>query len=108
MRMSYFTDELVTPEILERSRRDAERVYVGKRKGDPGIGQEEINGLIAAAKDGKQVVRLKSGDPFVFGRGGEEFEQLRQAGIPVFVVPGITAAFGCAAEVGLPLRIPAR
>ena len=78
MRMSYFYDELVTPEILERSRRDAERVFVGKRKGEPGIGQDEINRrLIAAAKAGKQVVRLKSGDPFVFGRGGEELEQLR-------------------------------
>lgn len=99
-----FYDELVTPEVLERSRRDAERVFVGKRKGEPGIGQDEINRrLVAAAKDGKQVVRLKSGDPFVFGRGGEELEHLRQAGIPTFVVPGITAALGCAAEAGLPL-----
>ena len=99
-----FYDELVTSEILERSRRDAERVFVGKRKGEPGMGQDAINRLlVAAAKAGKQVVRLKSGDPFVFGRGGEELEYLRQAGVSTFVVPGITAALGCAAEVGLPL-----
>jgi uroporphyrin-III C-methyltransferase/precorrin-2 dehydrogenase/sirohydrochlorin ferrochelatase len=99
-----FYDELVTPEVLERCRRDAERVFVGKRKGEPGIGQDEINRrLVAAAAAGKQVVRLKSGDPFVFGRGGEELEYLRQAGVPAFVVPGITAALGCAAEAGLPL-----
>ena len=99
-----FHDELVTPEILDRARRDAERVFVGKRKGEPGIGQAEINRLlVAAAKAGKQVVRLKSGDPFVFARGGEELEQLRQAGVAAFVVPGITAALGCAAEAGLPL-----
>ncbi len=99
-----FYDELVGPEILDRARRDAERVFVGKRQGVPGIGQAEINRrLIEAAQSGRHVVRLKGGDPFIFGRGGEELEALEQAGIPVHVVPGITAALGCAAEVGLPL-----
>jgi uroporphyrin-III C-methyltransferase/precorrin-2 dehydrogenase/sirohydrochlorin ferrochelatase len=99
-----FYDELVTAEVLDRSRRDAERVFVGKRKGEPGIGQDEINRrLVEAAQAGKSVVRLKGGDPFIFGRGGEELEHLRQAGVPTFVVPGITAALGCAAEAGLPL-----
>ncbi len=73
-----FYDELVTPEILDRSRRDAELVFVGKRKGEPGIGQDEINRrLVEAANAGKNVVRLKGGDPFIFGRGGEELEHLR-------------------------------
>ena len=99
-----FYDELVTPGILDRARRDAERVFVGKRRGEPGIGQDEINRrLAAAAGAGRRVVRLKGGDPFIFGRGGEELEFLRQANIPVVVVPGISAALGCAAESGLPL-----
>jgi uroporphyrin-III C-methyltransferase/precorrin-2 dehydrogenase/sirohydrochlorin ferrochelatase len=99
-----FYDELVTDAVLDRARRDAERVFVGKRRGEPGIGQDEINRrLVQAARAGLRVVRLKGGDPFVFGRGGEELEHLRAHDIAVTVVPGITAALGCAAEAGLPL-----
>jgi uroporphyrin-III C-methyltransferase/precorrin-2 dehydrogenase/sirohydrochlorin ferrochelatase len=101
-----FYDELVTPGILDRARRDAERVFVGKRRGIPGIGQDEINRRLRdAARDGRNVVRLKGGDPFVFGRGGEELDYLRRFDIPVIVVPGVTAALGCAAEAGLPLTL---
>jgi uroporphyrin-III C-methyltransferase / precorrin-2 dehydrogenase / sirohydrochlorin ferrochelatase len=99
-----FYDELITPEILDRTRRDAERVFVGKRRGRPGIGQQAINErLVAAAREGLSVVRLKGGDPFIFGRGGEELEALRAAGVDTVTVPGVTAALGCAAEAGLPL-----
>lgn len=99
-----FYDELVSEEILDRARRDAERIFVGKRSGRPGVAQETINQRLAeAARQGLNVVRLKGGDPFIFGRGGEELEYLRQAEIAVVVVPGITAALGCAAEAGLPL-----
>jgi uroporphyrin-III C-methyltransferase/precorrin-2 dehydrogenase/sirohydrochlorin ferrochelatase len=99
-----FYDELVSPEILDRARRDAEQVFVGKRKGQPGIGQDSINRQLAeAAMAGRIVVRLKGGDPFIFGRGGEELDYLQKAGIAVMIVPGITAALGCAAEAGLPL-----
>jgi uroporphyrin-III C-methyltransferase / precorrin-2 dehydrogenase / sirohydrochlorin ferrochelatase len=101
-------DELVTAEILDRARRDAKRIFVGKRRGQPGIGQDEINRRLAElARAGEHVVRLKGGDPFVFGRGGEELEYLRAQGIAVTVVPGITAALGCAAEAGLPLTFRA-
>ena len=99
-----FYDELITPEILDRARRDAERVFVGKRRGQPGIGQQAINErLVAAARQGLNVVRLKGGDPFIFGRGGEELDALRAAGVEAVTVPGVTAALGCAAEAGLPL-----
>jgi uroporphyrin-III C-methyltransferase / precorrin-2 dehydrogenase / sirohydrochlorin ferrochelatase len=99
-----FYDELVTAAVLDRARRGAEQLFVGKRRGEAGIGQDEINRrLVAAARAGRRVVRLKGGDPFIFGRGGEELEYLRAAGVPVVVVPGVTAALGCAAEAGLPL-----
>ncbi|HZO45970.1 MAG TPA: siroheme synthase CysG [Xanthobacteraceae bacterium] len=99
-----FHDELVTDAVLDRVRRDAKRVFVGKRRGEPGIGQDEINRrLVDAARAGRKVVRLKGGDAFVFGRGGEEIERLREQNIPIVIVPGITAALGCAAEVELPL-----
>jgi len=99
-----FYDELVSPEILDRARRDAVRVPVGRRVGKPGIGQPAINRLlIEAAKSGQRVVRLKGGDPFVFGRGGEEIEALRQAGVAYSVVPGITAGLGAAAQFEVPL-----
>src|SRR5262249_59627404 len=96
-----FYDALVAPGVLDRARRDAERVCVGKRRGHPGIGQDEINRrLVEAARSGRTVVRLKGGDPFIFGRGGEELEYLRQANVTVVVRPGVTAALGCAAEAG--------
>lgn len=99
-----FYDELVTPEVLNRARRDAAMIPVGRRKGKPGPGQEEIHRLmIEAARAGKHVVRLKGGDPFVFGRGGEEIEALREANIAVSSIPGITAAIGAAAEWQMPL-----
>ena len=99
-----FYDELVSPEILDRARRDASRVPVGRRVGKPGIGQAAINRLlIEAARSGKRAVRLKGGDAFVFGRGGEEVEALREAGIACSVVPGITAAIGAAAQFEVPL-----
>jgi uroporphyrin-III C-methyltransferase/precorrin-2 dehydrogenase/sirohydrochlorin ferrochelatase len=99
-----FYDELVSPEILDRARRDASRVPVGRRAGKPGIGQDAINTLmIEAAKSGQRAVRLKGGDPFVFGRGGEEIEALREANVAYSVVPGITAALGAAAQFEVPL-----
>jgi uroporphyrin-III C-methyltransferase/precorrin-2 dehydrogenase/sirohydrochlorin ferrochelatase len=99
-----FYDELVSPEILDRARRDASRVPVGRRVGKPGIGQQAINQLmIEAAKSGQRAVRLKGGDPFMFGRGGEEVATLREAGIAYSVVPGITAGLGAAAQFEVPL-----
>ena len=97
-------DRLVGPQILDQARRDAERYYVGKAAGHHSLPQEEINALLARlAGEGKRVVRLKGGDPFIFGRGGEELNYLRKRNIAVEVVPGITAALGCAASVGLSL-----
>jgi uroporphyrin-III C-methyltransferase/precorrin-2 dehydrogenase/sirohydrochlorin ferrochelatase len=99
-----FYDELVSGEILDRARRDAARVPVGRRVGEPGIGQDAINKLlIEAARSGQRAVRLKGGDAFVFGRGGEEIEALRQASVAYAVVPGITAGLGAAAEFEVPL-----
>jgi uroporphyrin-III C-methyltransferase/precorrin-2 dehydrogenase/sirohydrochlorin ferrochelatase len=99
-----FYDELVSPEILDRIRRDAARVPVGRRVGKPGIGQSAINALmIEAAKSGQRAVRLKGGDPFVFGRGGEEIAALRKAKVAYSVVPGITAGLGGAAQFEVPL-----
>jgi uroporphyrin-III C-methyltransferase/precorrin-2 dehydrogenase/sirohydrochlorin ferrochelatase len=99
-----FYDELVSPEVLDRARRDAARVPVGRRVGKPGIGQHAINRLlIDAAQSGQRAVRLKGGDPFIFGRGGEEVEALRGAGVAYAVIPGITAGLGAAAEFDVPL-----
>jgi uroporphyrin-III C-methyltransferase / precorrin-2 dehydrogenase / sirohydrochlorin ferrochelatase len=96
-------DRLVSDQVLARARRDAERVFVGKESGERGQ-QEHIHQLmVRLASEGKRVARLKGGDPFVFGRGGEEVEVLAAHGIPYTVVPGITAALGAAAATGLPL-----
>jgi len=97
-------DHLVSPEILDLARRDSEKIYVGKQREKHTLPQESINTLLAdLAKAGKRVVRLKGGDPFIFGRGGEEIETLMQQGINFQVVPGITAASGCATYAGIPL-----
>lgn len=97
-------DELIGPEILDRVRRDADRVYVGKSKGRHSLSQDELNALmLREARAGRRVLRLKGGDPFVFGRGGEEADFLRRHGIEVVAVPGITAAVGALAAAGIPL-----
>jgi uroporphyrin-III C-methyltransferase/precorrin-2 dehydrogenase/sirohydrochlorin ferrochelatase len=97
-------DRLGTAEVLDLARRDAERIDVGKSQGDHTMPQREINALLVRlAQEGRRVVRLKGGDPFIFGRGGEEVEALAEAGVAHEVVPGITAALACAASARIPL-----
>lgn len=97
-------DRLVSNEILNLTRRDADRIYVGKKRADHAVPQGEINQLLVdLALEGKSVVRLKGGDPFIFGRGGEEIELLAKNQVPFQIVPGVTAASGCATYAGIPL-----
>ncbi|WP_352309189.1 siroheme synthase CysG [Psychrobacter sp. W2-37-MNA-CIBAN-0211] len=99
-----YYDALVSPQVLDLCRRDADKVFVGKKRSNHAVAQLGINELlINSAKEGRRVVRLKGGDPFIFGRGGEEIESLRAHGVPYQVVPGITAANAAASYAGIPL-----
>lgn len=97
-------DHLVADGVLDLVRHDAQKICVGKKASNHTVPQDELNRLLVRlAREGKKVVRLKGGDPFIFGRGGEEIETLSEFGIPFEVIPGVTAASGCAAYAGIPL-----
>ena len=99
-------DRLVSAELLQYARRDAELICVGKTPRRPSISQKQLNRLLVSlVQSGKRVCRLKGGDPFIFGRGGEELEALAEAGLKFQVVPGVSAAEGCAAYAGIPLTL---